>query len=181
MGLAIIDGVGGSGKTRLALELAQRLQDQGWYAGLLLHSVKDSSWSQSLEWLASVVSPTLVIVDYADARVEDTKALLRALTARSGPAVVVLTARTVEGEWLTDIQGFLQRDGQILTQRRFDLPPEHPDSLAIFRRAIAAFTAWIPERATGKRRGRRRGHRRPRTVDHPGLCAAGLAGRARRR
>ena len=142
--LAIIDGVGGSGKTRLALELAHRLQDQGWYAGLLLHSVKDSSWSQSVEWLASVVSPTLVIVDYADARVEDTKALLRALTARSGPAVVVLTARTVEGEWLTDIQGFLQRDGQILTQRRFDLPPEHPDSLAIFRRAIAAFTPGSP-------------------------------------
>ena len=93
-----------------------------------------------MEWLASVVSPTLIIVDYADARVEETKALLRALTARSGPAVVVLTARAVEGEWLTDIQGFLQRDGQILTQRRFDLPPEHPDSLTIFRRAITAFT-----------------------------------------
>ena len=145
LGLAIIDGVGGSGKTRLALELAHRLQDQGWYAGLLLHSVKDSSWSQSLEWLASVVSPTLVIVDYADARVEDTKALMRALTARSGPAVVILTARTVEGEWLTDIQGFLQRDGHLLPQRRFELPPEHPDSLAIFRRAIAAFTPESPD------------------------------------
>jgi DNA replication protein DnaC len=36
--LAIIDGTGGSGKTRLALKLAQRLCDQGWYAGLLLHS-----------------------------------------------------------------------------------------------------------------------------------------------
>ena len=138
-GLAIIDGTGGSGKTRLALELAQRLHDQGWYAGLLLHSIEGTSWSQSVEWLAGVVSPILVIVDYADARAEDTKALMRALTSRTGGAVVVLTARTVEGEWLREIEGSLQRDGQVLRQRRFDLPPEHPDSRAIFRRAAAAF------------------------------------------
>ena len=106
-----------------------------------------------MEWLATVVSPILVIVDYADARAQDTKALMRALTARTGAAVVVLTARTVEGEWLSEIQGFLQRDGQILAQRRFDLPPEHPDSAAIFRRAAAAFAAGSPRRRTVMRAG----------------------------
>ena len=139
--MAIIDGTGGSGKTRLALELAQRLSDLGWYAGLLRHSVEGASWTQSVEWLATIVSPTLIIVDYADARAEDTKTLMRALSSRTGPAVVVLTARTVKGEWLTNLQAFLQRDGQILPQRQFDLPPEHPDSTAIFRRAAAAFAA----------------------------------------
>ena len=143
-GLAVIDGTGGSGKTRLALELAQRLADQGWYAGLLLHSIEGSSWSQSVEWLATVVSPLLVIVDYADARAQDTQTLMRALSARAGPAVVVLTARSIEGEWLSDIQGFVQRDGQILAQRRFALPPEHPDSTAVLRRAAAAFAARQP-------------------------------------
>jgi hypothetical protein len=143
-GLAVIDGTGGSGKTRLALELAQRLSDQGWYAGLLRHSVEGISWSQSLEWLATVVSPILVIVDYADARAEDTKALMRALTGRTRVAVVVLTARTVEGEWLSELQAFLQRDGQILAQRQLDLPPEHPDSRVIFRRAAAAFGTGHP-------------------------------------
>ena len=141
LGLAIIEGAGGSGKTRLALELARRLQDQGWYAGLLLHSIEGTSWSESVDWLASIVSPALIIVDYADARVGDTKALLRALASRAGPAVVVLTARTVEGEWLTELQGFIQRDGQVLTQRRFELPPGHPDSIAIFQHAVAAFAA----------------------------------------
>lgn len=147
-GLAIIDGTGGAGKTRLALELAQRLRDQGWYAGLLRHRVNGGSWEASVEWLASVVSPVLAIVDYADARVEETKTLLRALSSRPGASVVVLTARSVEGEWLGEIQGFLQRDGQVVTQRRFELPPEHPDALAIFRRAAAAFGEGTRARAT---------------------------------
>jgi anaphase-promoting complex subunit 5 len=138
-GLAVIDGTGGSGKTRLALELAQRLRDQGWYAGLLRPVVAGGSWAASVEWLASVVSPVLAIVDYADARVEETKTLLRALSSRAAGSVVVLTARSVEGEWLGEIQGFVQRDGRVVAQRRFDLPPEHPDALAIFRRATAAF------------------------------------------
>jgi hypothetical protein len=144
-GLAIIDGTGGAGKTRLALELAQWLRDRGWYAGLLKHRVEGGSWAASVEWLASVVSPVLAIVDYADARVEETKTLLRALSSRPGASVVVLTARSVEGEWLGEIQGFLQRDGQVVTQRRFELPPEHPDALAIFRRAAAAFRPDGPQ------------------------------------
>jgi hypothetical protein len=69
----------------------------------------------------------------------------------------VLTARTVEGEWLTELQGFLQRDGQVLTQRRFELPPEHPDSIAIFQRAVTAF-------ATGRRNG-------PQSPDPDGVIA----------
>lgn len=57
-GLAIIDGVGGSGKTRLALELADKLSDQGWYTGLLRDKVSSPTWAQSVKWLAGVVSPS---------------------------------------------------------------------------------------------------------------------------
>jgi len=140
-GLAVIHGTGGSGKTRLALELAQRLREQGWYAGLLLHSVAGGSWPASVEWLATVASPLLVVVDYADARVEETKTLLRTVSHRSWATVVVLTARAVEGEWLTDIESFLQRDGHVLTWRQLGLPPVHPDAAVIARRATDTFAA----------------------------------------
>ena len=139
-GLVVIDGVGGSGKTRLVLELADKLADQGWYAGLLRDRVQNPSWEASVEWLAGVISPSLIIVDYADARVEETKVLMRALMGRSAPAVVVLTARTVEGEWLPQIQGLALHDGHVMAQRRVALPPNHPDGSAIAGHAAAAFT-----------------------------------------
>ena len=45
-----------------------------------------------------------MVLDYADGRVPDAIALLKKLRDRSGPpAVVVLTARSTEGQWLTDM------------------------------------------------------------------------------
>jgi CheY-like chemotaxis protein len=99
-GLAIVTGIDGSGKTRLALELADRLRAEGWYAGTL------PKGSAGVDWLAGVVSPVLVVLDYADGRVVDVIALLTALRARRGPpAVVLLTARAIDGDWLATITG----------------------------------------------------------------------------
>ncbi len=78
-GLAIVTGIGGSGKTRLVLELAERLRAEGWYAGTL------PKGSAGVDWLAGVVSPVLVILDYADGRIDDAIALLKALRVRRGP------------------------------------------------------------------------------------------------
>ena len=69
-GLAVITGIGGAGKTRLALELADRLRRDGWYAGTL---PKNPS---GVEWLSGVVSPVLVVLDYADGRAADAIHLL---------------------------------------------------------------------------------------------------------
>ena len=97
-GLAVVHGLGGSGKTRLALELAARLRRLGWYAGTLPRG------EAGVEWLGTVASPLLVIVDYADGRVDGVIALLAAVRNRRRPAVVVLTARSTEGDWLPDIE-----------------------------------------------------------------------------
>ena len=62
VGVAVVYGSGGSGKTHLAAELCRRLADEGWYAGFL----SKLTGRADLEWLAAVVSPVLVVVDYAE-------------------------------------------------------------------------------------------------------------------
>jgi len=134
-GLGVVTGVGGSGKTRLALELAERLRREGWYAGTLPKGV------DGVGWLGEVVSPVLVVLDYADGRVADAAVLLKALRARRGPpAVVVCTARSTEGDWLADIVSSLDDDRHAFWREDIALPDAHPDALDVYKRTVAALT-----------------------------------------
>jgi CheY-like chemotaxis protein len=159
-GLAVVTGIGGSGKTRLALELANRLRREGWYAGTL------PKGAAGVDRLAGVVSPVLVILDYADGRVTDATALLAALrTRRESPAVVLLTARAVDGDWLANIVEALDSDAHPYRTEPVALPDTHPG----LRRRLP------PHSCRAHHRG---GATAPATarnpVDHPGLRAAGL-------
>ncbi len=145
-GLAVITGIGGSGKTRLALELAQRLRADGWYAGTLPKPPRGESVA-GVEWLAGVVSPVLVVLDYADGRVTDATALLAALRARRGaPAVVLLTARAIEGDWLDSIIESLDSDAHPYRREDIALPDTHPNSGDVYHRTLTALatTAGAP-------------------------------------
>ena len=131
-GLAVVTGVGGSGKTRLALHLAQLLRAEGWYAGVLPRG------SSGVGWLAGVVSPVLVVLDYADGRTDDAKALLKALRSHCGPpAVVLCTARSLEGEWLAEIVASLDDDRHAYRREDVTLPDTHPDALDVYHRTVA--------------------------------------------
>jgi hypothetical protein len=133
MGMAVVTGSGGSGKTRLVLELAEQLRQDGWYTGPLAENLS----GESVDWLATVTAPLLVVVDYADARVEDTKRLLTVLAGRPGPpAVVVLTGRSDDGDWLATIMDAATSGGHILRVERLDLPDSHPHPQAIYRAAV---------------------------------------------
>ncbi|MCX4750402.1 tetratricopeptide repeat protein [Kitasatospora sp. NBC_01287] len=138
-GVAVIHGVGGAGKTRLALELAHRLAtDHGWYTGCLRENADGRAW------LGAVTSPTLIVLDYADARAADARDLLAVLKRRTQrgatPAVLVLTARSTDGQWLTTLRKGWERDGHPCRERPpLRLPPEHPDGAALFRRALRTF------------------------------------------
>ncbi|MFE5600149.1 hypothetical protein ACFQ8O_13285, partial [Streptomyces coelicoflavus] len=138
-GVTVVHGTGGAGKTRLALELAHQLATRhGWYTGYLREH------PTGRDWLGTVVSPTLIVLDYADARTADAEHLLAVLRRRTdrgaAPAVVVMTARAVSGQWLTALRTAWTRDGHLVRESPpLHLPPEHPAGAALFRRAARAF------------------------------------------
>ncbi|MEV4333454.1 hypothetical protein AB0K02_23420 [Streptomyces sp. NPDC049597] len=138
-GIAVIHGVGGAGKTRLALELAHQLATRdGWYTGYLREG------ATGRDWLGTVVSPTLIVLDYADARTADAEHLLTILKRRvdrgAAPAIVIMTARAINGQWLTTLRRTWNRDGHLVREGDpLHLPPEHPAGAAIFRRAARTF------------------------------------------
>ncbi|GAA4529455.1 hypothetical protein GCM10023192_16000 [Amycolatopsis samaneae] len=131
-GIAVVDGIGGAGKTRLVLELANRFRQEGWYSGVLPKGADPTS-------LTTVSTPLLVVVDYADGRVSEVTNLLKLLRAgRDRPSVVVLTARSAAGQWFTDIVGALDDDRHSYRREEITLPDEHPSTTDIFLRTIAA-------------------------------------------
>jgi tetratricopeptide (TPR) repeat protein len=91
--VALLLGRGGSGKTRLAAQLAQQQLQAGWVAGFLKTGV-------DLLALVGAVSPLLIVVDEAHTRLDVLAELLRLLieVERASPTRVLLVARE-RGEW----------------------------------------------------------------------------------
>jgi hypothetical protein len=134
-GLLVLAGRGGAGKTRLALELARLLGDEGWYAGLPRPGVSP----EATAWLGRVTSPTLVVVDYADANPAAAKSVLDVFQARRAtPGVLVMTARSTDGEWLADVQAHCRDNGLPVNVKTMQLPSHHPDGAAVLRNAYRA-------------------------------------------
>jgi hypothetical protein len=88
----LVGGRGGAGKTRLGVELCSRLGECDWLTGLLT-TVADS---QALEALVSVQTCRLVVIDYAETRVETIASLLPLLATHAtekNPVRVLLLVR----------------------------------------------------------------------------------------
>ncbi|MGH2708042.1 MAG: hypothetical protein ACRDJK_07075, partial [Actinomycetota bacterium] len=132
--IAVVHGAGGTGKTHLLAELADQLREAGWVAGLLPKTGADPSW------LGTLVSPLFVGVDYADARLPDTIALLSALRHRpAGPTCVVLTARGISG-WWEELEKSLRDEGHpYQVAAHTALPRQHWNYRRVYGRAKAAF------------------------------------------
>ena len=101
LAVAVVTGVGGSGKTRLAAELCSNLEKNGWVAGFIPKTTELSE--AELTWLTRVESHLLLVLDYAEeSHKEELTRLLRRLRERAAPTRVVLTARSA-GAWLDDL------------------------------------------------------------------------------
>ena len=79
----LVGGFGGSGKTRLAAEVADlRMNRDAWITGFYTGGRNDDT---ALEALASLPTARLIIVDYAETRSREIELLLNVLQQRSSP------------------------------------------------------------------------------------------------
>jgi hypothetical protein len=90
----LISGRGGAGKTRLAVELCQRLEESGWLCGFLIR-IADR---EMLNALVEVPTPRLVVVDYAETRPEQLELLLPLLSAKASREFPVRVLLLVRGD-----------------------------------------------------------------------------------
>ncbi|UGT43061.1 tetratricopeptide repeat protein [Nocardia yamanashiensis] len=145
-----IHGRGGQGKTRLAQHLGHQLADQGW-AVLWLAREADVA---ALSILARVTVSLLVIVDYAETRVEQLARLFETLAARSTTArVKVLVLARAMGNWWQETAAGSDRAADVVELAQLiSLPPLDPAPqarLATYHAALQAFTdalAHLPGR-----------------------------------
>ncbi|MER6825008.1 tetratricopeptide repeat protein [Streptosporangium sp. NPDC000563] len=149
-GARLIHAVGGQGKTRLAQQLAGQLAASGWAVLWLDAHVPEAD----LATFKDAAAPLLIVVDYAESRTGQLKAVLAACARHSGaaPIKVLLLARTA-GSWWENAQAISSTaeallDGAFVTE----LPPLEPDPggrATAYRGAVDAFahaldTAEVP-------------------------------------
>ncbi|MFE9603577.1 hypothetical protein ACFYNQ_34075, partial [Streptomyces hokutonensis] len=136
--IALLHGVGGAGKTRLAAELAHRLAGTGWFTGFL---ARDPDL-QDCAWLSRVASPLMVVVDYAeDHKSADVINTLRTLQDREAPTCLLLTARSIGGWWDEEIAKALEDDTHRLLVQQLPLAARHPRQTGVYRAALRSFGA----------------------------------------
>ena len=128
----IVTGSGGSGKTRLALELCLRAHADGWRGGFLRRFNQNESWSLSLAWQPA--APTLIIADYASEQVARISALALRLHEQSQASPSGWPVRLL----------LLERRADALFERRFT-GATAGDSGAILAHRHAAAPLAVPE------------------------------------
>jgi len=144
--LVLVHGVGGAGKTRLAAELAHRLIDrERWYGGFLRRDLTRRRTDPDdplpdIAWLAEVIGPLLVVVDYVEQADPATLAgHLKVLAGRRWPTVVLLTAR-FPGDWRRELDNALGSRGVVPESfPDIRLDAHHPRMEVVYRRSYRRF------------------------------------------
>lgn len=102
VGVCLVHGPGGQGKTRLARHFGERF-GQGVTGGTVLW-LDRAATAKDLAVIADAVVPVLVVVDYAESRVDQMAALLMALATHPRvPAVKVLALARTAGHWWNEL------------------------------------------------------------------------------
>jgi len=142
LAVAVVTGVGGSGKTRLAVELCSNLEKNGWVAGFIPKTTELSE--AELTWLTRVESHLLLVLDYAEeSHKEELTRLLRRLRERVAPTRVVLTARSA-GAWLDDLLKDDVLSGAMAQGLfRVELPRQAEISAKMAKRAAKRFARYL--------------------------------------
>jgi tetratricopeptide (TPR) repeat protein len=144
-GVRLLVGVGGQGKTRVAQELAARMRRAGWVAGLVADAPPEPA---VLAALAGSTGPVLLVVDCAETRAEQLRALVEALPGVNGPAVRVLLVARAAGEWRLSLAADCPDLADLATAPVDDLPPlaeTAEETAGLWRSAVDHLAARLPD------------------------------------
>ncbi|MEC3974292.1 tetratricopeptide repeat protein [Amycolatopsis sp. H20-H5] len=144
LGVWLLHGPGGQGKTRLALHFADQIAREGW-AVLWLHR---NSEAVALQTLAEVRVPALIVLDYAESRTGQFAELAEVLARRpdSIPVKLLLLARTA-GAWWIELPAAGDTVRDLVDTARVASLPVLDDSVEArqdsYRGAVTAFAAAL--------------------------------------
>jgi len=141
----LVCGPGGAGKTRLAFELATRLQSEGWIAG-----VRQLDDPRSLQRVAEAITAAVerghrvfVALDYVEGLGGEIARLVSAVPTRS--VRILLLARFAGAWWNSFAPG--GRAKYLVDHEHTDIGPLGPDargSQERFSSALREFRRWVP-------------------------------------
>lgn len=94
----LLTGDGGMGKTRLLIEVCERLRSEGWRVGFL----RDKADYESLCRQLAGAGKVFVVVDYAERRSADIETLCQAVQQTGASVKLALLARR-DGPWREDL------------------------------------------------------------------------------
>ncbi|MFP8777794.1 tetratricopeptide repeat protein [Hydrogenophaga sp. RWCD_12] len=149
IGVRLLTGEGGTGKTRLALELCERLRQQGWNSGFLRHNLQPREAATVANELGRAERPVLIVLDYAETRsLQLLELLAQALTLPSKHKVRLLLLARSSGDWWGQLPGIDARcesllDGAATTgpypvPTLYDTPSQRQVAFAQALRAFAS-------------------------------------------
>lgn len=146
--VAVVTGAGGTGKTRIAVQLCDEFSRKGWYTGFLPSTTEITD--AELSALVEVATELLVVVDYAEeARRGLVARVVRALRDRKTATRIVLTARGTD-QWWDSFRSRMEQEGINLSRTlkisnlgRAQQEAE-PRLLAdLYNRAVKAFSECV--------------------------------------
>jgi glycosyltransferase involved in cell wall biosynthesis/tetratricopeptide (TPR) repeat protein len=140
----LITGGGGSGKTRLALELCRRMADEGWRVGLLDRGAEAGDVGRVWRALRGLTRPLLIVVDYAETRQHLLLKLLKAVLLEGSelPVRILLLARD-GGEWWEALPGKDPECEHLLSGTATSGPFSIPDLYSTAESRRAAYSTAI--------------------------------------
>ncbi|MFF4122128.1 tetratricopeptide repeat protein [Microbispora rosea] len=122
VGIRLLTGPGGQGKSRFAGELIDRLSDQGWMSGWIL---ADADLDSASKYIRRIETSTILVLDYAETRPEKVDKLIRLIAERkhSNSALKLLLISRSAGDWWEQIVANRAGIGTIPAIEVAQLPP----------------------------------------------------------
>jgi hypothetical protein len=111
----LLTGEGGTGKTRLALEICKRLLNEGWAVGFLKSDFQKQSAQAFTKALSQSQQPVLLVIDYAETRTAELLEILATVLSQKAawPIRFLLLARS-SGEWWGQLPAYEPRCESLL-------------------------------------------------------------------